>query len=833
MALTPTVELGLGGSLVALAQTVAPDSFVAWPMRRQVDASLAVVVPELTDTSGGVTFASAYAGDLARAGSPAFAAGDLPEGGSSIVLDGVDDALTAASSGGAPGTEPMSLEVVLVVTATPGGGVEPAIWGQSGFGLTYRSDGRVYGYYNGSAVVDAPLALDSAAHVVLSRTGASPDVVTLSINGVSVDSATPARVSFGSLGTLHCGKHWTNAHYLTGRVSWLAFYGTAMTAGQVSANYAATAWTDVTSDTRGAVPLVIDRGIRSDMPSQRVASTGTCTFALNNLASNSGGVTGYYSPGHASCRGGFAKGIAVRVTVGGDAVFVGRVRSIAPTPGKMSGVYTSVVATDFLDRCAAFLLETPPILESVRGDQVMQTIVGLMPAQPHGLTLFAGSETYTLALDNTRDEDVPVLREFQRLASSELGYIYCTRSGGLVYESRTTRRANQDEARATFADTMVGLDPAEVSATSVNRVQLTVHPRVIDAAATTVLWALVNPLEMQAGETKTLVGPYRTESAPGITTRVGGLDMVTPASTTDYTMNDASDGSGSDRTADLGVTANFGPNGVQWVLTNNHTGRAYVTKLQCRGKGVYDFRTVVVRKQNDDAIADDGVSALTFDMVYQEDPNVAQALAQDLLTAYGDLSGTRARSMTVLPDDPGLPADLHTYDISDRVAVSETISGATGEYYINGVRLECQSGRLASLKWWLAPAEFPVAMTAVAYAAGNFTSAGGGTWTVDSGDQVTYAYQVVGKMMDLVVWVQTTSISGTVNTCRFAIPGGYVANRNTPGYAYILDNGSYSDANARVSAAGTYVEVGRGDNANFAAATNATQIRLTIRFEVQ
>jgi hypothetical protein len=48
--------------------------------------------------------------------------------------------------------------------------------------------------------------------------------------------------------------------------------------------------------------------------------------------------------------------------------------------------------------------------------------------------------------------------------------------------------------------------------------------------------------------------------------------------------------------------------------------------------------------------------------------------------------------------------------------------------------------------------------TAVAYNAANFGASGGGTWTVDSGDQATYRYVVAGKTMHLSVTLDSTSI---------------------------------------------------------------------------
>ena len=704
----PTIEMGLGGTWAGVASSHSPTAHVVSNMRGYFRQSGTPVVRVALafPSPPSVAWIKPVQGYMVSTITSAAALNqqsDIPGGGGGVAFDGASQYAEFTTSA-SPLTSPMSIEALVWANAAPGGGDVPMVFGHAAFGMAYHSDGRLHGYYNGSSVVDAAMSTGALHHVALVRSGAATDVVTLYIDGVSVDTASIALASLGGI-LWHLATSPSLLDFLDCTIFGVAIHAVALTAGQVAASYAATTWTDVTDDTKGVSPLVLERGIRDDKPSSRVASTGTLTFAMNNLGSNSGGVTGYYSPGHASCRAGFGKGAPVRVQRDGATLFFGRVRTISPTPGKTGGNLTMVLATDYMDVAAVALMENVEILEGKRGDEVFVNVVGLIPQAPNGVITFAGSETYTLALDNTRDEALSALAEFHRLAMSELGYIYVLRGGKLVYESRGTRVSNEPTATVTLADTMHGLDVAEVSSSSLNRVQITVHPRDIDAAATTVLFELVNPLQIGAGEAKPLMGPYRTSASPGITTRVGGLEMVTPVATTDYTMNTLSDGTGTNLTASLTVVANYGANGVRLVLTNNAAETAYITKLQCRGKGVYDFRTVVVRSQNDAAIAADGVNALNIDMVYQEDPNIGQAMADSLLAGYGDLSGTRVRQVSFLPDAAGVPAGLYTKDISDRIAVTETVTGATGEYYINGVKHEYVNGALPRITWWLTPAE--------------------------------------------------------------------------------------------------------------------------------
>lgn len=62
--------------------------------------------------------------------------------------------------------------------------------------------------------------------------------------------------------------------------------------------------------------------------------------------------------------------------------------------------------------------------------------------------------------------------------------------------------------------------------------------------------------------------------------------------------------------------------------------------------------------------------------------------------------------------------------------------------------------------------------TAVSYNAGNFSQASG-TWTVQSGDQTTYRYMVVGKTMFLNVRLDGTDITGSPAWLSVAVPGGF------------------------------------------------------------
>jgi len=123
--------------------------------------------------------------------------------------------------------------------------------------------------------------------------------------------------------------------------------------------------------------------------------------------------------------------------------------------------------------------------------------------------------------------------------------------------------------------------------------------------------------------------------------------------------------------------------------------------------------------------------------------------------------------------------------------------------------------------------------TAVAYNSANYT-ASAGTWTVDSGDQVTYSYTLVGKTLTLVFFIQTTDVSSAA-ALRIAIPDGYTAAKATRNPCQIFDAGTVGEGLAYVAAGGTYVSIGSGIAGNNFGVTSAdnTYVIGQIVFEIQ
>lgn len=479
---------------------------------------------------------------------------------------------------------------------------------------------------------------------------------------------------------------------------------------ELELNGVAGGWTDITADVLLHSPGASLRwGIGGTGPLDLTASTGTLSFALNNNEKNSAGLTGYYSPRHPNCRPGFRKGIRVRYTYlipstsDGYGKFVGRLRDIEPEPGKYRDRKTMCMAADWMNE-AAITKFSAATQVAKRVDQILPVVLALVPRQPDSTLFDTGDSTFPYALDNAPTERSTVLTELQRLAQSEYGRIYLR--GGLNYWGRL--RFEKRTARLTplplavFAGTMQELEAGDSSGKVKNKAKVTVHPRRVDAAATTVLFSKPNQNNPSVGPLATLrmTGKYVDPSNPNA--RVGGTDMVAPVATTDYLMNAAADGSGSNLTANFTVVATYGANQVVYAITNNSAVTAgFITKLQARGRGLYDYDPLEAEVENADSIADIGESLVELAMVYQGDLNVGLALAQYLVDTWSShelTAGTEPSSnttpgvteigITCIPRSSAELTALMALEIGDPITAAEELAVVNDVYYIQGAGLK-------------------------------------------------------------------------------------------------------------------------------------------------
>lgn len=122
----------------------------------------------------------------------------------------------------------------------------------------------------------------------------------------------------------------------------------------------------------------------------------------------------------------------------------------------------------------------------------------------------------------------------------------------------------------------------------------------------------------------------------------------------------------------------------------------------------------------------------------------------------------------------------------------------------------------------------------VTFSAGNFTT-DVGTWTVASGDQNTYAFQLDGNMMTVSFDIRTSTVATAPTQLRIAVPNSRIIARTMQNRVLALNAGAQIDtAYVEALAGQTYLSVYRDLAATaWSNATDTTSVRGQIVFMVR
>jgi hypothetical protein len=446
--------------------------------------------------------------------------------------------------------------------------------------------------------------------------------------------------------------------------------------------------------------MQLSRGLAGSTPLDRVAQTGKLEYTLDNSPANSGGKLGYYSPDNANLRSGWAAGIGVRLklTYGGNTYtkFLGKIASILPTPGVWLDPTAAVTAVDSLDELATRQTNLIPVQANQRGDELLATLLANLGISP--VTDFSvGDDVYELAFHSEHDEISSGLNVCQKIAQSGYDDIYVLGDGTLVYRSRHDRLRATDLA-ASFSDTMTGLTVMHSADRIYNDVKTSTPKYAVDALPV-ILYSLPGELRLAPNQVYEFTVRYTDPLSNG--GRVSALDLVTPAAETDYCMSGVSGSGGSEQNGNLEVSVVFGANSAQVTLTNHYGGFGFVNRFNLRGRGLYEYDTTVLEQVDTTSRDQYGRLPLTYDMPYQNSANVGMDFNNHLLKIgkdpHTDIDGLEF----VANASAALMAAMIACDVGSRIAVAETVTGISREFYVGGYHLAIGPGGLITCQ--LAP----------------------------------------------------------------------------------------------------------------------------------
>ena len=349
-------------------------------------------------------------------------------------------------------------------------------------------------------------------------------------------------------------------------------------------------------------------------PTDRVANTGYFNFSLDNSASNSAGLAGYYSPGHANCWSGWTTGLAVRLSFIFENIiyykYFGRIKpdGIDVDAGSLGSRTVAITCTDIMYRAQMHELDHLDFAQNKGSGYVVRQVINNMPVQPIKTEIAVGIETFPTVFDMSYLRTTAAA-EFYKAAMSEFAFIYPKGdiSGGetLVVEDRATRVSKsvmelslpnaecvdialaedgfyildedgfnvmlESTQSASFDNLMSEGMKTGYGKTLSNRVNAYVYPRKNVTSVT--LYSLEKSFKVNAGETITDVRvSYRDPD--NLATMVSGINIVTPVRTTHYTATANEDGSGANMDSSLTITGVLSTEGATMTIVNSHATTA-------------------------------------------------------------------------------------------------------------------------------------------------------------------------------------------------------------------------------------------------------------------
>jgi hypothetical protein len=299
-------------------------------------------------------------------------------------------------------------------------------------------------------------------------------------------------------------------------------------------------WTDVSSDVRHVAPKSFDRGIDGNGATDRVAKPGSLSFAMDNSATNSGGLLGYYSVDNANCRPGFGVGTEVFLEYcnvfdtlddedsaaitdednnilgvdAGHGKFFGKISDVTPLFGEYKERYVSVMCVDYMNEFLVHNMKKVAVQTNKTSDQLIATIVGNLPTPPRATSYAVGPDTFAYALHDIQDERTSGMAAVQRVDQSGLSYTFISgdTTGGetLTHQSRNTRYALSSVA--TFNNSMTGLIVNRKADGVYNYVKATGYPVKLGVSAE-VLWTQQKELIIGSNQTMVVEGAIPTPRA--------------------------------------------------------------------------------------------------------------------------------------------------------------------------------------------------------------------------------------------------------------------------------------------------------------------------------
>jgi hypothetical protein len=497
--------------------------------------------------------------------------------------------------------------------------------------------------------------------------------------------------------------------------------------------YVSGAWTDIWTDVLHVPAPKCTRGIGGNAPQDRVAGPGRLTFSLDNSATNSAHLIGRYSPGHANCLTGWTTGIPVRLSFTYDNVqrykWYGHIEpdGIKVSYGVLGLRRVDVTCYDYMGLITYHKINLLTSQSSKTVKQSIQTIIANMPISPLTTSLDNVNDFALTTVFDTSGADTTALSEFEKLSTANRMFIVvrgdntggetlysgtagntsiplvAASSGIMLMETGDQLLLETGDAILLDEIELLTLTNAEMTDADIsygkdliNYVTVVSYPRELGTVATTVLWTLQQANQLAAGASVTLRGAYVGSAGE----KINGTDFVTPVSGTDFAAFANADGTGTNYTANMTVTATFGAAEVELVVTNTHGSASFYfggasIVFQVRGREVRIQEPMRVITKDTTSINTYGVRPLSVDVKYQSSYDISAVIGGEYITSYDLKNPQYSFDRVTLVANKNTKC-MYTFmylEPHDEVhTISDTMTAVNGDYILQSYDFEIIGG---------------------------------------------------------------------------------------------------------------------------------------------
>ncbi len=319
-----------------------------------------------------------------------------------------------------------------------------------------------------------------------------------------------------------------------------------------------------------------------------------------------------------------------------------------------------------------------------------------------------GKTSFDYAGDTWAQTDIRTV--IDDITRSEWGLCWAARDGTILWKNRDHLFSRVAAAPALALDSQPYAEGEQTDEDIYNSVQVRYVPRAtlssgVIAKATSVIQAPGQSGKERWNGTVVLPGggavivklPF-TDPATG--QPMGALSLMTPLTpTTDWTANEARDGSGPDYTGNANLSFSMVVNGgaCEVSIKNTALGPLYVTKLQVRGVGLVRYHPITVASEDATSQSTYLKRVLEVDLPLPVDQNFAAALADYLLGRYKDAYfRVRCLDFGAMQSVGGVV--LFSLEIGDVITLSDHQMGLSGaKYLIAGVEYGLKPGGVSQI----------------------------------------------------------------------------------------------------------------------------------------